>query len=144
MLVVLIVIQFIRPVPIKSGQALPTDISNTYNIPENVNALLKNACYDCHSNNSAYPWYANIQPIAWLIAHDIKEAKEKYNFSEFGLLSRRKQISRLQEMENSIKDETMPLLLFKWMHKSARLTNEDKKLLIEWVEKTKDSLENTN
>ena len=80
-LVVFTAIQFIQPVRNISGQVLQTDISNTYNVPENVYTLLKNACYDCHSNNTNYPWYSNIQPVAWLLAMDIKNGKAKINFS---------------------------------------------------------------
>lgn len=136
MLLAFIAIQFIRPARNQSGQVLQTDIANTIEIPSNVYVLLKNACYDCHSNNTIYPWYSNIQPVAWLLAKDIKNGKAKMNFSEFGSLSRRKQISRLKEMENQIKDNEMPLPSYQLMHKNARLTLEDKTLLIDWIEKT--------
>ena len=139
-LMAFVVIQFIRPARNQSGQASQSDISNTYSIPEAVYTLFKNACFDCHSNNTNYPWYSNIQPMGWLIAADIENGKAKVDFSEFGLLSSRKQRSRLQEIENQIKDNAMPLSSYKLMHKSARLSEEDKQLLIEWVERTKDSI----
>ena len=139
-LVLFIGIQFYQPARNKSGQVLPTDISNTYSIPENVNVLFKNACYDCHSNNTNYPWYSNIQPIGWLLAKDVKEGKAKLNFSELGSFSPRRQTSKLEIIENSIKDGIMPLSKYTLLHKNARLTKEDKELLIDWIEKTKDSL----
>ena len=132
--IVFIVIQFIRPAPNKSETVLQTDISNTFAIPENVNALLK-TCYDCHSNNTNYPWYSSIQPMGWLIAEDIKDGKAKLNFNEFGSLSARRQKSKLQEILNSIRDGIMPLPSYTLLHKSARLTIEDRKLLIDWIEK---------
>ncbi len=140
MMAVVVAIQFIKPATNKSRQLVSTDISNTYIIPENISATLKNACYDCHSNNTFYPWYSNIQPIGWLIARDIKNGKAKVNFSEWGYFSHRKQRSRLQEVENIIKEGKMPLRSYKLMHKNARLTEEDKKMLLEWVEKTRDSI----
>lgn len=135
-LIVFIIIQFIQPARNNDGQVSPTDISNTYVIPKNVNTIFKNACYDCHSNNTNYLWYSNVQPIAWLIARDIKKGKEKLNFNEFGSLSSRKQISRLQEIENIIKAGKMPLPSYKLLHKNARITDDDNKTLIEWIEKT--------
>jgi len=119
---------------------LQTDISKTFNVPSNVYTLLKNACFDCHSNNTSYPWYSNIQPIGWILAKDIENGKAKVNFSEFGSLSSRRQISKLQGVENRIKDGTMPLPEYQFMHPSARLTEEERRLLIDWIQKTKDTL----
>lgn len=134
-LVVFIVIQFIQPVRNKSGQVLSTDISNTYSIPENVYTLLKNACYDCHSNNTNYPFYSYVQPIRWIMESDIKKGKEKLNFSEFGTYSSRRRNSKWIDIEKRIKDGTMPLSSYKLMHKNARLTIDEKKLIYDWIEK---------
>lgn len=138
--IVLIAIQFIQPARNVSGQMLPTDIIKAYNLPANVEIIFKNACYDCHSNNTHYPWYMNIQPMGWLMAHHIKDGKEKLNFSEFGSYSRRKQRSKLREIESSIHDESMPLSSYTLMHKDAKLTKDDRMILIGWARKTKDSL----
>ncbi len=140
LLIGFIVIQFIQPARNQSGQVLHTDISQTYNIPNDVDTLLKNACYDCHSNNTNYPWYSNIQPVGWILAKDMKDGKAMLNFSEFGSLSSRRQISKLQGAENRIKDGTMPLQAYQVMHPSARLTEREKRLLIDWIEGTKDSI----
>ncbi len=143
-LIVFVAIQFMQPARNQSGQVLQSDISKTYHIPNNVHALLKNACLDCHSNNTSYPWYFNIQPIGWILAKDIKDGKEKLNFSEFGSISSRRQISKLQEAENRIKDGTMPLPVYQFMHPSARLTEEERRVVIDWIQETKDSLTSKN
>jgi len=135
-----VVIQFAQPARNQSGQVLPTDISNTYSIPANVQALFKNACFDCHSNNTDYPFYANIQPVGRILARDIENGKAKLNFSEFGSLSPRRQKSKLQEAEYRIKDGTMPLPAYQFMHPNSRLTEEDRQLLIDWLEKIKDPI----
>lgn len=140
MLVVFIGIQFVRPARNQSGQVLPTDFVNTYTIPVRVGALVKGACYDCHSDNTDYPWYSNIQPVAWFMAGDVNDGKAKLNFSDFGSMSKRKQASRLQEIEMQLKNGSMPLVQYKLMHASARLSQDDIKLLVEWIEQTKDSL----
>ena len=139
-LTIFIVIQFIRPARNQSGQVLQSDISNSYSIPHDVSALLENACFDCHSSNTNYPWYSNIQPVGWLLAKDIENGKSKLNFSEIGSLSPRKQISKLQEVENRIKDRTMPLKVYQIMHPSARLTEGERRLLVDWIQKTKDTI----
>lgn len=140
LLIVFVVIQFIQPARNQSGQVFQTDISRTYDIPNSAFTLLKNSCYDCHSNNTSYPWYFNIQPVGWILANDIKNGKAKLNFSEFGSLSPRRQISRLQDAENRIKDGTMPLPVYQFMHPSARLTEGERQLLTDWIQKTKDTL----
>ena len=137
---VFIAIQFIQPAHNKNGRVLEADISKMFNISDSVQIILKNACYDCHSNNTNYPWYSNIQPMGWLLAKHIKQGKAVLNFSEFGNYSSRKQLSKLTGTANSIKDTTMPLASYKWMHKKARLTKREKELLINWTQQSKDSL----
>ena len=139
-LVVFIAIQFLQPGRNISGRVLASDISNLVRLSDSVQVILKNACYDCHSNNSNYPWYVNIQPVGWLMAKHIRQGKETLNFSEFGNYSSRKQLSKLAGISNSIKDGTMPLSSYKWMHKNARLSNDEKTLIINWVQRSKDSL----
>ncbi len=137
---VFIVIQFIKPIRNKDGRILVANISKIFNISDSVQAVLTKACYDCHSNNTNYPWYSNIQPMGWLLAKHIKQGKAVLNFSEFGNYSKRKQLSKLTGIANSIKDNTMPLPSYKWMHKNARLTNSEKELLIKWIQQSKDTL----
>lgn len=139
-----IAIQFIRPARNSSGQVLPTDIGHCFPIPENVQALLKTACYDCHSNNTAYPWYANAQPISWLLSNHIQKGKKELNFSEFGTYSQRRQQSKLKSIASQVNDGAMPLSSYTWMHKNAKLSIENKALIIDWANKTKDSLANRN
>lgn len=143
-LIGLVVIQFIRPVQNKSSEILPTDISKAYTVPDDVQHVFQRACYDCHSNNTAYPWYANVQPFGWLLANHIKNGKEELNFSDFGSYPLRKQRNKLQGIINSIKDDEMPLASYKLMHRPARLSAADKALITEWAMKTKDSLSNKN
>jgi hypothetical protein len=138
--IVIIGIQFFRPALNKSNQVFDTDISKIITTPDSVQALLKNACYDCHSNNTNYPWYVNIQPVGWLMANHIKKGKDELNFSEFGSYSSRRQLSKLNGIANSIRDDIMPLSSYKWMHKNAQLSTYEKALLINWVQQAHDSL----
>lgn len=140
-LIVLIGIQFIQPARNENGQALPADISKTVFIPGNVKSLLQTACNDCHSNNTNYPWYANIQPMGWLLANHIKDGKAELNFNEFGSYSQRRQQSKLKSIASQIKDDEMPLASYTMLHKNAKLTKEEKALIIDWALNAKDSLE---
>lgn len=139
-LIVLIAIQFIQPAHNKSKQLSPADMSIIYIMPVKVQAVLKAACYNCHSNNTNYPWYANVQPMAWFLASHIKEGKAELNFNEFGNYSSRRQMSKLKAIENSINDGTMPLASYRWMHKEARLSADEKTMITNWIAKVKDSL----
>jgi hypothetical protein len=99
LLMVLILIQFIQPARNKSSELSSTDIKKTFSIPENVQLVLQISCYDCHSNNTNYPWYSKIQPFGWLLAKHIKNGKAELNFNEFSSYSLRRQISKLTELE---------------------------------------------
>jgi hypothetical protein len=140
LLVVFILMQCIQPARNQSGQVLQTDITKMFSIPPDVKRVLEVSCYDCHSNNTRYPWYAYIQPGGWWLAKHIKGGKEELNFSEFGAYSHRRQINKLRSMENSLKDGTMPLSSYALLHKGARLTGGEKALVIAWINKVKDSL----
>jgi hypothetical protein len=144
LLVIFIAIQFIQPAQNQDGQVLPTDIEKMVVVPPNVSGILKTSCYDCHSNNTHYPWYSFIQPGAWLMASHIKNGKAMLNFSQFGDLSNRKKQSKLQGIINQVKDGEMPILSYKIIHRNAVLTPEQKTILINWAASAKDSLSANN
>jgi len=144
LIVAFIAIQFVQPAHNKSEEVLPTDLANTLAVPNNIKIILQNACYDCHSNNTKYPWYSNIQPAAWMMARHIKNGKDKLNFSDFGSNTIRKQISKLKEIANQVKDDEMPIASYKLMHKNARLSAKDKTLMEDWFLKKADSLSAAN
>lgn len=144
LVIVFAVIQFIQPTHNKSGQVLPTDFTKIYALPTNVQTILQSACYDCHSNNTNYPWYSNIQPMAWMMKRHIDNGKEKLNFSEFGSYSTRRQISKLKGIAGQIKVDAMPISSYKMMHGKANLTKEEKGIIMAWMNKTADSLSVSN
>jgi hypothetical protein len=137
---VLVLIQFIQPAGNISTQAYPADISRIYPMEGKIQGILRTSCYDCHSNNTRYPWYAHIQPGGWWLASHIREGKQELNFNEFGMYSLRRQQSKLKAIGNSIKDGTMPISSYTLVHRNARLTKAEQDLIMDWIEKTKDSL----
>lgn len=138
------VIQFIQAPHNESKESLPVDFIKMFYVSDSTQQILKRACFDCHSNNTDYPWYSNIQPMGWLMTNHIKKGKEALNFSEFGNYKSRKQLSKLTGIVNSIKDESMPLSSYEWMHKNARLSHAEKTLIINLINKITDSLSTSN
>jgi competence CoiA-like predicted nuclease len=138
--IVAVLIQFIQPAHNKSVQETQMEITKLYSMPVTVQNILKNVCYDCHSNHTRYPWYVHIQPMGWLMAKHIKEGKDELNFDEFGSYSLRRKESKLRSIASSIDKETMPLQSYTLMHADARLTENEKAIIIDWATKTKDSL----
>lgn len=144
LLIVFIVTQFIQPDRNKSVQVVPTDISKAVPVPENVKMILQTACYDCHSNNTNYPWYNYVQPVGWILANHIKHGKGDLNFSDFGSYPIRKQQSKLKAIADQIKNGEMPLYSYTIIHKKARLSKEQKVLITDWAQKAQDSLDKIN
>jgi len=132
--------QFI-PTNLNQSDVIPQeDIINYYKAPKEVAFLLKNSCYDCHSDNTDYQWFNKIKPIFWVMENHIKEGKEDLNFNEFASYSRRRQKSKLKSIISQIEKNEMPLKSYNLMHKSAILDDTDKTILIKWIEKLKDSI----
>ena len=144
LLLVVIFIQFIRPERNKTSEQQPADLIKQFSIPANIAGILKTACYDCHSNNTRYPWYTDIQPAGWLLANHIKDGKADLNFNEFANYSQRRQLSKLKATQNSIKDGSMPLPSYTLIHKNAKLSKEHRAMLLNWTAKTIDSLSGSN
>jgi hypothetical protein len=144
LLVILVIIQFIQPARNKSGQAMPNDISKMVAMPAKVQGILKKACYDCHSNNTQYPWYANVQPLNWFLDDHVQSGKAELNFNEFGAYTPRRQQSKLRSIENSLKDGTMPLSSYTLIHRNAILSEAEKMQIISWVQISRDSLSKKN
>lgn len=132
--VILAIMQFIQP-DRNSGKVQGVGIIQTYTVPAEIHAILSRSCYDCHSNTTRYPWYTSIQPFGWWMASHIREGKSELNFDEFGEYPSRRQKSKLKAIAESIKDETMPLPSYTLMHRSAKLSQRDKEVLIRWLDK---------
>jgi hypothetical protein len=141
LLIALIVIQFFRPEKNLQQGISTTHFSTKYPVPADVNAILDKACYDCHSNNSRYPWYFNIQPIGMWMDDHIKEGKQGLNFSEYTNKRLRYQYHKMEEVIEVINEDAMPIDSYTWTHKDAILTVEEKSKLKNWAQSIMDTLE---
>jgi Haem-binding domain len=133
LLIAFIGLQFFRPAKNKQEGVSPNHISKLAPIPTYVSEILEKACYDCHSNNSSYPWYFNIQPVGiWMDDH-IKEGKRGLNFSEYTNRSLRFQYHKLEEIVEQVEEGEMPLDSYTWTHRDAVLTKDERTKLIDWA-----------
>jgi hypothetical protein len=131
---ILVVIQFI-PTGKKNIQTgvSPQSMENTIAVPKEILAQLKSGCYDCHSNNTVYPWYSNIQPVAWWLNSHIVEGKEHLNFDEFGNLDAEGQGELFEEIEEVLKTKEMPMQSYVWMHPKARYSEKTLVEIYDWL-----------
>lgn len=134
LIVIFIAIQFIPTDRNQSTEVLTNDFIKKYNVPIQLADKVRVSCYDCHSNNTYYPWYNKIQPIAWFLEDHINDAKKELNFSEFGAYSKRRQKSKLKSIISQIKDDKMPLKSYTIMHNDAKLSKNDKEKIIKWID----------
>lgn len=139
-IILLVVIQFIRPEKNIAAGKSPNHISSQFPVPDNVDAILVKACNDCHSNNTVYPWYSNIQPVAFWLNDHIKDGKKHLNFDEFTTYRAAKQFHKLEEVEGEVNEGEMPLKSYTLIHGNAKLTDAEKKTLIDWSLAVRDSL----
>ncbi|MDW9379072.1 cytochrome C [Chryseobacterium sp. JV558] len=132
---IFLLIQIIQPARnIDYGQVPSTDISKVYKLPENVQSVLTNSCYDCHSNSTHYPFYSYIQPLSYYLEKHIKKGKEELNFNEWGSYSRRKQTNKLESIANQIQQKKMPLTSYIYLHPEAKLSEKQIEEIVHWIE----------
>ncbi|PKP29084.1 MAG: hypothetical protein CVU01_01780 [Bacteroidetes bacterium HGW-Bacteroidetes-18] len=134
-LLVFVGIQFIPTNRNQSDIVPPTDLMEVYNVPEKVEVIFKTSCYDCHSNNTAYQWYNKIQPASWMMQNHIKKGKKELNFNEFGSYSERKKNSKFKSILSQVKEGEMPLASYVLIHRDAKLSENNKKALEDWINK---------
>ena len=141
LLVIFLVIQVFHPKRNKSKQDQPYAIAKKFPVPDDVKAIMARACYDCHTNNTRYPWYCYVQPVDWWTDNHVKKGKKGINFDEYTNKSLRYQYHKMEEVEEQVKEGKMPLNSYLWIHKDAKLTPEEKNKIIAWTNSVRDSLE---
>jgi len=104
--------------------------------PPGIEATLRRACYDCHSNETRWPWYSRVAPISWLAAHDVELGRKEINFSEWGEYYPATRKRKLQWMNRALRQEAMPPWSYRIVHPGARLTEAERAALERWIEST--------
>lgn len=126
----LVVFVAIQLVPVSREN--PSD-GQPFAAPPEVQAVLRRACFDCHSNETVWPWYAYVAPASWLVAHDVEEGREHLNFSHFATYSEDKRGSKAEEMLEEIGRQKMPPSQYLLLHSEAKLSPADVEVLRRWA-----------
>jgi hypothetical protein len=131
-IIFLIVIQIIRIDKTNSQVDISKDFIKITDAPEDIAAILKTSCYDCHSDEVVYPWYTDIAPVSWWIKHHINEGREHLNFSTWDNYTEKRRAHKLKECYQLVQENKMPMYSYTIMHGSAKLTPSQKTKLVEW------------
>jgi hypothetical protein len=132
LVILFVIIQFIRPSKNISDAAPSAHISKNFPVPDDVKQILSTSCYDCHSNNTRYPWYNHVQPIAWWLNDHVTEGKKHLNFDEFSSYRLRRQFHKFEEIGEMVKEDEMPLNSYTLIHRDASLSVEQKFRITQW------------
>ncbi|AXT50772.1 cytochrome C [Aquimarina sp. BL5] len=131
LLLVVVIMQFIRPDKNESGYESVAYFENETKPTSQVKEILKNNCYDCHSNQTIYPWYAEIVPVSYWLDHHVEEGREHFNMSDWEQYSDKKKDHKLDELIEEVEEGEMPLSSYTWIH--GDLEKEEMELLINWT-----------
>jgi hypothetical protein len=138
---VFVALQFVRPAKNLSPAPGPDAITAKVAVPPDVEQVLTKACYDCHSDHTRYPWYAEVQPVGWWLASHIKEGKQHLNLSEFGTYNKKTANRKLQQIARTINSRFMPLNSYTWIHRDAILTDAEIKRITAWTDAAREQIE---
>lgn len=131
-LAALIVMQFIRPDKNQSGYESVTAFEAETKPSEAVQAILKENCYDCHSNHTIYPWYAEVAPFSYWLADHVKDGKKHFNASDWENYSLKKKDHKMDELIEEVKEGEMPLDSYTWIH--GDISQDEQELLVQWAQ----------
>lgn len=140
LLLVLGALQFYRSPRNIGATEGPESIVAREQVPANVRQILARACYDCHSDNTRYPWYAAVQPVAWWLNDHVTEGKSELNFSAFATYNAKRAVRKLQEVSDEVRERNMPLKSYLLAHPEAKLTDADVAVLTTWAEDLADEI----
>ncbi len=142
-IILIVVIVGIQLIPVnrpENNDDLSKDLIANNQIPENISNILKNSCYDCHSNRTNYPWYAYIAPVSFLFVNDVNEGREELNFSEWENRDKIKKAKALDEMAEEVEEGEMPMEIYLITHAKAKLSDKQRREFAEWAENYAESL----
>ncbi|AZI39592.1 cytochrome C [Epilithonimonas vandammei] len=144
LLMVFIIIQFF---PIDKTNPITNegmDFLKIKNTPEPIAKLIRNSCYDCHSNETKYPFYSNVQPVAWLLKNHIDEGRKELNFSTFATYEPKRQAHKLEEAAEYVEQKNMPLESYTLGHSDAKLSDEQRKQLVNYFRMVQKQIQQAN
>lgn len=135
-----LIAQFKRPAKTNPAIDPSQTLEAHVQLDPKIGAILDRSCYDCHSNQTRWPWYANVAPVSWFVVDHVDEGRKDLNFSEWGKYSREDQKGQLGQLCKLITDGWMPLGSYTPLHPDAKLSDEDKKLICDWASKERERI----
>ena len=139
-IVIIVLLQFF---PVQKPEVVfenPNDFIVNVSVPENISTKLKAACYDCHSNESKFPWYAQVAPSKWMVFKHINEGRNELNFSNWNILNKDDKVEILDDISTVLMDDEMPLKNYILLHPEAKLTEDEKEIIINWTDELLETL----
>lgn len=118
----------------------PNDLFLNNNVPSNIELMLRTSCYDCHSNETMYPWYAHVAPVSFLVSKDTREGRRELNFSEWEKLDAHEKEEMLEEIAEEVEEGEMPMKIYPVTHPKARLSDENREEIENWALSMAESL----
>ena len=130
----IVLIQFFHPERNSGNNTSDVDFLTVTSAPDSLAAIFKNSCYDCHSNQTNYPWYSYISPVSWFLNKHIEEGKEELNLSQFGNLDKNQKIGVLSDICEELESGSMPLKSYLIIHRKALVNLADAEAICDWTE----------
>jgi hypothetical protein len=137
LLVVLVIAQFFGPDKNEGEMASIDAFLVETNPPEDVKLILKETCYDCHSNVTRYPWYNNITPVNYWLAEHVNDGKKHFNVSNWEGNSIKRKDHKFEELIEMVEDKEMPLNSYTWTHEEAKLSDAQIASVVDWAKKVR-------
>jgi hypothetical protein len=138
---VFVVAQFFRS-PRNTGVAEgPDSLVAREKVPAEVRAILRRSCYDCHSDNTVYPWYASVQPVAWWLHSHVSEGRAELNLSQFSAYDTKRAVRKLQAVADEVHERHMPRKSYLLLHRDAKPSDADVALVTNWAEELAEEIE---
>ena len=140
-LAALVVMQFIRPEKNLGSYESVAAFETETKPSEEVRAILKESCYDCHSDHTRYPWYAEIAPVSYWLADHVKDGKKHFNVSTWKDYSLKKKDHKMEELIEMVEDKEMPLPSYTWIHRDADLSMEQIEAIVTWAKSVRQNIQ---
>jgi len=134
LVIAFIIMQFFRPDKNNDGYESFSDFEKETKVSHEVLSILKKNCFDCHTNQTRYPWYAEVAPVSYWLNDHIIHGKKHFNMSEWNSYSVKKKSKKMDELIEEIEEGEMPLNSYTWIHGS--ITKEEKEILVQWATMT--------
>jgi len=127
LIIVFIGIQFVETE--RTNPAVTAEIQ----APNEITSILRNSCYDCHSNQTEWPLYSRIAPVSWFIINDVDSGREHLNFSDWGKYADALKEKKLKEIWEQINEDRMPPKAYTFLHPGSEIELNEKNTIKKWI-----------